>query len=181
MPTTIIPRSKRKTILLVLGSAAFVAIGWWLWNKDLSGHDALRRTEARIAAPVCMGFFGITLLFGLWKLFDNKPGLVLNEQGIYDRSSMMGEHYAHWDEVSGISELRIKRTRMLRIHLRDPEAFIARCPNKWKRRILRMNMGMGASPFVIAAVSLAIGFEGLKGTIEDHLKAHGGGKAERTG
>ena len=170
--TVVIHRSRRKTVFGFLFSAVFVALSWWMWNKK-PGDNAFRDWEAKIFAPIGMVFFSITGVYLLVKLFDRTPALILDEAGIHDRSSMVGYLHVPWEQVSDVSETRMKKVRLLLVHLRDPQAFLA--PMKaWRKWSLGWNLEQRGTPFVLAANALQCDFDELRGMIEAGIRANAG-------
>ena len=67
--------SKRKITLVILGSGVFVILGFLLML-------AMWDTVAVIFPIVGIAFFGACGIYGCMKFFDNKPGSVINNDGI---------------------------------------------------------------------------------------------------
>lgn len=69
-------KSRRKALVLLFGSALFVAPPLVMsLKKPLPGHLWLG-----------VGFFGLGMLLGLYSLLDKKPQIILDEDGVWDRS-----------------------------------------------------------------------------------------------
>ena len=69
-------KSRRKALVLLLGCALFVAPPVVMsLKKPLPGHLWLG-----------VGFFGLGMLLGLRSLLDKKPQIILDEDGVWDRS-----------------------------------------------------------------------------------------------
>ena len=78
--------SKGKMLLLLAGSCLFVALGYCLLQMSDAQIATLRRFNApwfvRAIGVTSIVFFGFCGLFVCKKLFDQKPGLLLNAQGL---------------------------------------------------------------------------------------------------
>ena len=75
----LIPLSKTKIVLLLVGSVVFVAVSLWLWDHaDEIPHRNPLYVEAVAIAGI--GFFGLCGLYALFKLFDTAPGLIVDAE-----------------------------------------------------------------------------------------------------
>ncbi len=171
----VIELSKSKGILMILGSFAFVAAGYWLFSmnaaamKELPIDDPLFIHGVGIASMV---FFSLTGIFGIWKLFDKKPGLVLNSAGIIDNSSGLAAGFIPWSEITGAEIYEIRRQKMLIIKVRNPEEFIQR-GNVLQRAMVKINSKMCGSPIAITSNTLNINFPELLSTFEQYHRKYG--------
>ncbi|HYC86908.1 MAG TPA: STM3941 family protein, partial [Chryseosolibacter sp.] len=77
--------SKKKAVFALLGSVAFVVVCAWLIG---TADDQTRYNPAvmRTVAYIGIAFFGIAGLYVFYKLFDSKPGLIIDSEGIFDNS-----------------------------------------------------------------------------------------------
>ena len=83
---TIIELSKKKILLLILGSFASVGLGTWLmFCCSTIWHLPLIVIQA--SGFISVVFFGACGIYGFKKLFDEKPGLIFNSSGIVDSST----------------------------------------------------------------------------------------------
>jgi hypothetical protein len=177
---TIIEVSKTKIVLLLLGAAAFVAIGIWMLSLD----DASIRSHRRFNDPlyvhglgvVSIVFFGSCGLYALKKLFDKKPGLVFNSSGIVDNASSVSAGLIPWSDVLGAEIFEIQKQKMLIIKVRDPQEYIAR-GNSLRRTLNKANYKMVGSPISISANALAIKFSELVALFEQYRRKYGVGPA----
>ena len=155
----VIPFSKTKVVLLTLVSVALVAGGVWLWSiADQQNRQApfLMRTVA-IAGILC---FGSCTIYGCYKFFDNRPGLVIDSQGIIDNSSAVAVGRVFWREIIDIRESSITGQRFVSIEVIDPEIFI-RQSNFLIKMLNAANLKLMGTPINISANSLWINFDEL--------------------
>ncbi len=127
--------SKVKVLLLTLGSLAFVALGAWLISLDSAAIAAQSHRSPLYVHGIGLAsiiFFGLTGISSFKKLFDTRPGLVLNSSGIVDNSSAVAAGFVPWAEISGAEAIQIRRQRILAIKLKDPQKYIER-GNKLKQ------------------------------------------------
>jgi len=171
----VIELSKNKIVLLIVGSCAFVALGVWL-SVDAESivpespiKDPLFVRGAGLAGIIFFGFCGV---YGIKKLFDKRPGLVLNSSGIIDNSSAIAAGFIPWSEILGAEIFQIYRQKMLIIKVRDPEMYIAR-GSALKRMLNRANHKTCGSPIAITSNSLKIAFPELLSTFEQYHQKFG--------
>lgn len=113
------------TVLLYLGSVAFVALGYWLRVLEAGDPSASQTVYLKEtygwAFPwlpwVCMIFFGYCALIHGRAIFDRRPQLVIGRHGILWRKWSATE--IPWSEVTGIDLKRIVLSDFICILVRD--------------------------------------------------------------
>ncbi len=96
------PASKRKALLLLLGSAAFVALGLWL------------RKEHPFVGWSCIAFFGLGIPAALTMFLPSAVYLRLDEQGI-EMASLFKKQWIGWNDVEAFELAQIQGTKMIAI------------------------------------------------------------------
>jgi len=71
-------KSPLKSLKLFVIASAFVILGIWL---------LLKADDSRIISIMTILFFGLGLLIGLFNLLDRRPQIIINKQGIWDRTT----------------------------------------------------------------------------------------------
>ena len=72
-PDVVIPLSKAKVVLLLLGASAFVAACVWIWSLA----DTQARFDPLVMQAVAVAgvsFFGLCALYACVKAFDTRTG-----------------------------------------------------------------------------------------------------------
>lgn len=182
---TVIELSRTKIVLLVLGACAFVAVGVWLLSVDPEEVRFGRSFRlffnepavVRAAGAASILFFGLLGLYGLRKVFDKRPGLVLNSSGIVDNASAVAAGFIPWSEILGASVYEIQKQKMLIIGVRDPQKYIER-GGALKRALNSANYEMSGSPVAISAVTLKIDFSELVSLFERYRQRYGAGRGD---
>lgn len=165
---TIIPLSKRKLTLLLLAALILIVAGCWL----IASRDHTRNPSiALLAGASAILLFGCCVIVMLRKLKDNKPGLILDEQGITDNSSGVSGGIIPWPDIEQVSVLTIQGQQLLMIRVRDPQQYIDRQTNGMKRKIMTLNYKLYGSPLSISANSLKISFTELQQLVSNYLDA----------
>ena len=92
--------SRRKWLLVLSISLAFVAIGVWV------------APENPVMAWSCVAFFGLCALVAGVNLHPNSSYLVLDTNG-FTFSSLFRKHSVRWSEVQEFFPIRVSATRMV--------------------------------------------------------------------
>jgi hypothetical protein len=166
----VIELSKSKAILIILGSFGFVAAGYWLFSMDAAAMKGMPIDDPLFVHGVgiaSMVFFSLTGIVGIRKLFDKRPGLVLNSAGIIDNSSGLAAGFIPWSEITGAEIYEVHRQKMLIIKVRNPEEFIQR-GNVLQRVMVKIGSKMSGSPIAITSNTLEIDFPELLSTFEQY-------------
>ena len=157
----IIKLSKTKILLLIIGSFAFVALSFWSGKYDGLFIKAVSTTGILL--------FGLCGIYGIIKIFDNKPGLIIDKKGIRDNSSAVSGHLIRWEDITGFEVGEIKKTRFLLIFVNNPQQFLDNA-NPFKRFIMKMNLKMYGTPVSISSNALQCNFDELLKMLENEIK-----------
>jgi hypothetical protein len=172
----VIALSKSKVLMLIAGSLVFVAIGLWMFQKDAAeiSADRIFNNPLFVHAAGIAGviFFGLTGAFGIWKLFDTKPGFVLSAAGLVDNSSGVAAGFIPWSEVTGFSVFTVVNQQTLIVKVRNPERYIE-AGNPLKRALNRANFKLCGSPIAITSTTLTIGFAELLDSCNQYHAKYG--------
>lgn len=160
--------SKKKNLLALLGAAAFVAAGFIL--PGLYEGDP-KEELVMVTSYAAIIFFGLCGLYILVKLFDSKPGLILDSEGIHDNSSAVAADLIRWKEIKGIEVDSVLLNKFIRIDLKDPEALIARHTGV-KKWLMQMNYKQYDSPAFITSSTLNCKFTKLEKLLKEKLKQY---------
>ncbi|MBF6640197.1 hypothetical protein IVB69_01765 [Flavobacterium sp. J49] len=155
--------SKRKLIFAFIGSIIFVALGIQFILKPESYVSFSHRNFEliRIVGYASLIFFGLCLIYIIFKAFDKKPGLVVNENGITDNSNFTSVGLIEWSEIIGIRTEQVMSTKFILIDVLSPEKFIQNSP-KFKATLMKSNLKMYGTPLSITSNSLSYNFNELE-------------------
>ncbi len=168
----IIETRKSKIFGLIVLSAMFVLFGIWiafyLPKTDVSflNSEVLRKT---------VGFSSI-LFFGLMgiliskKLFEEKVGLKVCDDGIYDNSAAIASGLIKWENIERIEKNRVFNQSFIRIYVDNPEHFINRHNSLLARKNIELNFKKYGSPIQISTSVLNIKFDELFNLLNRELK-----------
>lgn len=172
----VIELSKKKILLLILGSCAFVVLGAWLLSLD----EATIQSQPLFNNPmlvygiglVSIVFFGACGAFGIKKLFDKKAGLVFNSSGVIDNSSGVSAGLIPWSEIVGAEIFEIHKQKTLIIKVRNPQQYIER-GGRLKQALNKANYKMCGSPIAITSNALKINFSELLSLFHQYNQKYG--------
>lgn len=173
---TIIGVGKTKVVPLLLGSAAFVAIGILMLTLDDAAIQSRRGAGdslfVRGLGLAAILFFGSFALYALKKLFDKKPALIFNSSGLIDNASSISAGFIPWSEVLGAEIVEIEKQKLLVIEVAGPEQYIAR-GNSLQRKLNQANYNLVGSPISITANTLEISFSELISLFNRYRRKYG--------
>ena len=169
-PQTLVKLSKPKIFLLTVGSIGFVCLGFWI-GKKVGLKITFDTVLAQLISLITILFFGMTSLYGLMKLFDFRPGLVINSNGIFDNSSAIGGQLINWKDITGFDIIQIRSTKFLLVYVNNPKDYLNKA-NSFKRFWMRLNEKKFGTPLSISSNSLEYNFDELLNIIDDKLKEY---------
>ena len=161
--------SKIKLLLMLVGSLTFVALGLWLVITRPTAHHFHRynSTTMLIAGYASIIFFGLCALIAMRKLFDNRPGLVIDDLGLSDNSSGVSSGQILWADILNISVIEIQRQKIIMLQVNNPQDYINRQTNFFKRKLMKINLNKFGSPLSISSNALKISFVELHKLLVD--------------
>jgi hypothetical protein len=165
-----IPLSKAKVVLLIVLALVFVVGGLWLFNiADAQSRYAPIYVKA--IALLSIGLFGLSGAYGLVRLFDDSPGLILDAEGIIDNSSMAAAGRVPWREIRDIQVVSIGGQAFLAFIVTDPEKYLSK-GNILSRMLVKANYKIYGAPIFIGARALKVKFEDLQEQIQNLRRKH---------
>jgi hypothetical protein len=167
----VIALSKVKLSLMVVGALLFVAGGVWLLAiaDTQTGYLPI---YVKGVAILAIGFFGLCALYGLRKLSDGSPGLVLDREGIMDNSSGIAVGRVAWREIRDVQVVSIHGQRFLALFVGDHQRYLGG-GNLLSRLFRKTNYRWYGTPIVISAHGLKVTFRDLETQIRDFRARYG--------
>jgi hypothetical protein len=168
-----IPLSKKKLILMLIGSIGFVAAGlWFVINPPTISNPFFGNpTVIFVTGIASILFFGLCAVYIARKLPDNKPGLIIDNIGLTDNSSGVSAGQILWSDIENISVIEILRQKLIMLQVKNPQNYIDKQTSGFKRKMMQMNLNMYGTPLSITSNSLQIKFDELLNILNDHLNA----------
>lgn len=166
----IIPLSKTKLVKYFIGSLLFVAAGLLFILKSELFIKSNDPAVIKIIGYASVIFFGACAVLIGGKLFDKKPGLVIDGEGITDNSSGVSAGKILWKDVKDISAQEVMSQKFIMLKMKNPEFYLQREKNPIKKRMMELNYRLYQTPVNISANGLKIGFDKLYSQILEKWK-----------
>lgn len=167
-----IPQSKKKILLLILGSLAFVVLGYCFYFEIIPNDGNFNETFIKIVGIASMLFFGLTLLIGVNRMFKTKPGLIINEKGITDNSTATSVGFIPWRDITSVEPIKVVSTSFLIVHVKNPESYISKETNTLVKKSLQYNRKNHGSPIAIGSTTLAMKLQKIEAFINENFEKH---------
>lgn len=138
-------RAKR----LILGCSVFVIIGLWQLESE---HTPLWIAYSGIF------FFGLGLLVGLFHLLDDRPQIIINEVGIFDR--MSHKEMINWEIIKDAYLINIAGQPFICIVV-DEKFSPSKKKGKFYRKVAKLNEFVGAQEINVSLGQLNVDYQKL--------------------
>jgi hypothetical protein len=168
-----IPLSKKKLMMALIVSVGFAVGGVFMLLNPALVDDPILATPGLtfFTGLVSVPIFGMIAVYLTRKLMDKTPGLLVDTIGVVDNSGIVSIGPVPWNDVERISLEEENRRVFLVIVLKNPQDYIAKQTNVFKRKLMRMNNRMYETPFLISASTLKVSNEELLQILTDYLGA----------
>jgi hypothetical protein len=168
-----IPLSKKKLALMLIGSLAFVALGLWLvFNPPIGGrYGHCTPIVAFITGGILIIFSAPIFIFIAKKLYDNKPGLIIDNIGITDNSNGVSAGLIVWSDIEKIYDVQINKQKIIIIEVKNPQEYIDKQLSYLKRKLMLFGLNMYGTPLSITSNTLQIKHDELMLILNNTLKA----------
>jgi hypothetical protein len=165
MPTneTIIPFSRAKLIKLLLLFAGCLLLVFFFVLVQLPTPALLLSLPALLLMAGAFIFFTGFLLGTLYfrQIIRNGPGLIIDNTGFTDYTSILAAGYIPWSEVKAIKPITLSGKKCIAVILKNPDAFLERQPNALKRKAMTHHLRNYGSPVRLDGDSLECSFDEL--------------------
>ncbi|HEU4433081.1 MAG TPA: STM3941 family protein [Pyrinomonadaceae bacterium] len=162
---------KLKLLALAIGALVFIILGFYFAQNRVAMRLPLRAVV--ITAYVGIPFFGLCLVYAIYRLVTPKPAVVISDEGLFDNASFVGAGMLKWEEIADIFAYDFMGQRMLGIIPVDEKVVLAR-QSGLKRVMARMNKGIAPAPFNIPQNVLPISVDELLSMVEERRRSAGG-------
>ena len=116
-----------KLIFLAFCGIIFVIIGVSITIGGMeAGKQSLFWVSFGVSAIV---FFCICLMYLVYRIFNRKPSVIINDYAIVDNSSYINGGTIQWSEISDVSIHEYMSQRFIGIQLHNPEKLLRNA--KW--------------------------------------------------
>jgi hypothetical protein len=116
-------------------------------------------------------FFGFGTIIVYLKLFDTKPGLIINRQGIIDYANAP-DIVVLWSDIEQITVSKVGGHRFLMIIVKNPQDYIEQAKNPLAKKMVEMCIKMFGTPIGISTSSLQIKFDDLWNLLNEKMNEY---------
>jgi len=139
-----------------LGTAGFAATGALL---IVTGKQP-------VAGWFLLLFFGPGAVLLLLRLFDRRPQLIVDVQGVFDRN--LGAGWISWLDIEATWRVSVFDHELLVLELRDPDRYLSRL-SRWRRMVDRWNRRRGFPRPALCLSGLTMSPDQVAQVIASHL------------
>ena len=168
-----IPLSKSKLTWLLLIAVAFGVVGllFIINPSEFEGSDQHHhpRFEILTVGYACVIFFGAGIAISILKLFDKKPGLLIDNHGITINPGSFSTSFIEWTKIERFGIITIRSTKLIAIYLKNPEKFIEQIDNGFKKKVASFSLKSYGTPISITTNTLKVNTDELYTLLIDRL------------
>jgi len=170
MKTIEIPLSKTKIFLILALAVAGLIIGTLSTiTPDTFITIMFRNPQTiRLGGIASVLFCSAAVIYGIRKLFDERIGLKVDENGITDNTNAVSVGLIDWTDITEIKTEQVRSIKFLLIFTSNPDKYLDRV-GALQRKIMQANMLMYGTPLSISSNTLKYNFADLEKMI---LKYH---------
>ena len=166
--------SRKKSILILIGSIIFV-VGGILFVANPERFLTLRMQNPYIIIIVGIAsvlFFGLGIFVGIKRVIKSEIALIIDNKGLNVNPKKSLTEFIEWENILGFQEIKIQSQRILIIVVKNPEKWIEKETNTFRKKLMRFNQNNYNSPFNIAAAGLDISYTELNEKLNKYFKEY---------
>jgi hypothetical protein len=161
METETFKFKKWRILFLLLISVVFIMNGLTLLVESDSERVGTNLFLVKMVGILTLLIFGVIVFINSQKLFDPELSLLIDEEGITDRTNKFAVGQIKWENITQIESKKALWMNSLVIHTNNPEKYLREAKG-FKLRILAGNLNRTKTPVVISIG----GLKAKKGRIE---------------
>lgn len=155
--------SKKKSFLLLIGSLTFVIIGIYMYISadDFTSYRARIPIFTKGMAILSVLFFGFGIYVSIRQLIKNQLILIIDKTGIGVNAKKTPLKRIEWKNIESFSEIKIQSTKIVIINVNNPNYWIEKEENTFRKKLMKFNLNNYGSPFNLSANSMQISYTEL--------------------
>lgn len=163
--------SKKKMIMLNLAALGFVCLGlvFILTPEKFSSTHLRNPALIKVIGIGGVLFFGAAGIYGVRKLFNQAPGLVIDETGITDHTHAYSVGLIEWKDITNIERISISGSVFFVIQVNNHDKYLQQCKGL-RRKVLEFNRDKYGSPLTISATALQLSANELERLLVQRLE-----------
>jgi hypothetical protein len=169
-----IPLSKSKLTKGLSGCILFVLASLWILLYQPAGSNPVFNNPLLKYGAAVSGilFFGWGIIYFSRKLADKKPGMIIDDEGLFDNSSAAAVGRIPWENITRVVTTQVMNQQFLIIVVNNPEHYINEQHNVIKKKGMIYNFKHYGSPIAITAGGLKCNLSELLEMLDAGLVAH---------
>lgn len=176
MEPVIIPRKKNMGYYQLIIAAITLSFICWIWlGKTVDDGGLLMiKGSGRITALIIPGILFLIASYYAFSYFlqYRKPGLIIDSRGITDQSNYNGLGFIPWSDITGVEKRTLLRRDFLLIRLSDPDNYISRIKNPFRRKSLTASHRLLGTPLALSVRELNCTFSELENVVKRAYEAY---------
>jgi len=152
--------SKKKIILLLCGCLLFVIVGFWLLISNA--------IVMKVIGVIAILFFGIGFAVLAKKMFDKKPALIIDDEGITDNYTRPPMGVIEWEDIEYVEISTLMTNKILLIYVYDPQKYLDKFSGRSYQGYVN-NYRLVGTPFVFPSGVLEYRLSRVKAIIDERL------------
>ncbi|MDD3739254.1 MAG: hypothetical protein PHP31_08190 [Lentimicrobiaceae bacterium] len=166
--------SKKKSLILLIGSITFVTLGIWLLTEtdSLTGWGARNPIFTQGIGIASILFFGFGIFVGIKRLIKSEIVLIIDSKGLNVNPKKSLTEFIKWSDIKGFEEIKILSTRIVIIRVKNSEHWLDKETSGFRRKLMLFNISNYNSPFNIAASGLDISSNKLIETLNNYYNRY---------
>lgn len=166
--------SKKKSILMLLGSLIFVGLGIWMFiNADnFTGWRGRNQIFIQGIGVSSVLFFGFGIFVGIKRIIKSEIALIIDPKGLNVNPRKFLNEFIEWKDIQGFKEIKIRSQRILIIKVSNPNYWIEKETSTIRKKIMQFNLNINHSPFNIAAAALDISYKELNDKLNSYFEKY---------
>ncbi|MBI1183445.1 hypothetical protein GC194_04205 [bacterium] len=114
--------------------------------------------------------FSTFIVLLIRNLNKKSPAIVITDKSIIDNSSMTSIGEIQIDDITELKTLNVSGQSLILIVVKNPDTYLNRIPNGWKKKVLENNFRTNGTPIVISSSGLNCSSRELYNAINERIK-----------
>lgn len=161
--------NKKKAFFLLLGSLAFVILGFFCFINAENTKGILFRNPLIIksAGIISVLFFGFGIFVSIKQLSKDQLMLIIDEKGI--NVNPKKEKVIFWESIDGFIESNINSVKIIVVQINNSIDYINVETNKIRKSLMKYNLNNYGSPFNISSSTMNLNHAELFKLLNENL------------
>ncbi|AZB29960.1 STM3941 family protein [Chryseobacterium balustinum] len=171
--------SKKKSMLLLMGSLLFVVGGFYmLMNaENFTGYRARSPFLIKTIGIASVLFFGLGIYVSIKQLITNQLVtnqliLIIDRKVVNVNPKKSQTEFIEWKNINGFSELKIQSQKFVIIDVDNSDYWIEKGESGIRKKLMKFNVNNYGSPFNLSANSMQMNYAELMKTLNENLNKY---------